>query len=227
MLKHLKPLVADAVFAAVAVVFGLACSAAPAQTVPKILTIKRPLETAKLKPSTLVGYQIDLQKSGICHSADYIGQQPPSMTSAQWTAEARKMAHAYAAPLSDADVTQIGEYLAVTYDGAKPFGATMTSAAGAVSAPAAAVVAANTTLNVQALLASNAYLGCHAIAQKIVGSAYHDVALKYKGDAQVQAKLEASIRSGGSCKWGAVPMPAFAPSSPQELKAMAAFVLRQ
>lgn len=226
MLKHLKPLVADAVFAAVAVVFGLACSAAPAQPVPKILTIKRPLETAKLKPSTLVGYQIALQKCGICHSADYISQQPPAMTSAQWTAEVRKMEHAYAAPLSDADVTQIGEYLAVTYGGAKPSGLNIASTPNSVPAPTAAL-AANTAVNVQALLASNACLGCHAIAQKIVGPAYHDVALKYKGDAQAQAKLEASIRAGGSGKWGTVPMPAFAALSPPELKALAAFVLGQ
>ena len=225
-MKHLKPAIVHVLFAVLASACGLACGVAHAQTTQKATPLKLPPETAKLKTSTLAGYQIALQKCGICHSADYISQQPPGMTPAQWTAEVRKMAHAYAAPLSDADVTQIGEYLAVTYGGAKPSGANSASTPG--TAPAtAAPLAANTTLDVQALLASNACLGCHAIAQKIVGPAYHDVALKYKGDAQAQAKLEASIRAGGSGKWGTVPMPAFAALSSQELKALAAFVLRQ
>lgn len=228
-MKHLKHPIADASFkvvAVIAVACGLACSVVQAQTPAKIPQLKLPPETAKLIPSTLAGYQIALQKCGICHSADYISQQPPAMTHAQWTAEVRKMEHAYAAPLSDADVTQIGEYLAVTYGAAKPVGATLASAAITKPAPVAAL-ATNSTVDVQALLASHACLGCHAIAQKIVGPAYHDVALKYKGDAQAQAKLEASIRAGSSGKWGTVPMPAFAALSPLELKALAAFVLRQ
>ena len=225
-MKHLKPAIADVLFAVLTFACGLPCGVAHAQTAQKTTPLKLPPETAKLKPSTLAGYQIALQKCGICHSADYISQQPPAMTSAQWTAEVRKMEHAYAAPLSDTDVTQIGEYLAVTYGAAKPAGATMASAAITRPAPAAAL-AANTTVDVQALLASNACLGCHAIAQKIVGPAYRDVALKYKGDAQAQTRLETSIRAGSSGKWGTVPMPAFAALSPQELKALAAFVLRQ
>ena len=225
-MKHLKSLIADVLFVVLTFACGLACGVAHAQIAQKTAPLKLPPETAKLKPSTLAGYQIALQKCGICHSADYISQQPPAMTSAQWTAEVRKMEHAYAAPLSDTDITQIGEYLAVTYGGAKPSGLNIASTPNPVPAPTAAL-AANTAVNVQALLASNACLGCHAIAQKIVGPAYHDVALKYKGDAQAQARLEASIRAGGSGKWGTVPMPAFAALSPQELKALAAFVLRQ
>src|SRR6186713_2361330 len=100
-----------------AAALALGCGAVLAQAVQ---TVTLQLETAKLKPSKLAGYQIAMQKCGICHSADYINQQPPAMTAVQWTAEVRKMEHAYAAPLSDSDVAQIGEYLAVTYGGAKP-----------------------------------------------------------------------------------------------------------
>ena len=103
----------------------------------KPLTIKLPPETARLKPSALPGYQAALQKCGICHSADYINLQPPAMTQPQWTAEVRKMQHAYAAPLTDKEVADIGEYLAVAYGGAKPSGT-----AAAVPPPAAS--AANT-----------------------------------------------------------------------------------
>lgn len=207
-----------ALFAA-AVVLG--CGAIWAQAVQ---TVTLPLETARLKPSKLAGYQLALQKCGICHSADYISQQPPAMTAAQWTAEVRKMEHAYAAPLSDSDVAQIGEYLAVTYGGAKP---TLGPAPAAKPAAAATPGTPAAAVDVQAVLKANACLGCHAVAQKIVGPAYRDVAARYKNDTQAQAKLEASIKAGGSGKWGPVVMPPFANLSPQELKALAAFVLQQ
>jgi cytochrome c551/c552 len=206
-----------------AAALALGCGAVMAQAVQ---TVTLPLETAKLKPSKLAGYQIALQKCGICHSADYISQQPPAMTATQWTAEVRKMEHAYAAPLSDTDVAQIGEYLAVTYGGAKP---TLGPVAVAKPAPAAAASpgAPAAEVDVQAVLKANACLGCHAVAQKIVGPAYHDVAVKYKNDPQALAKLEASIKAGGSGKWGPVVMPPFGNLSPQELKALAVFVLKQ
>lgn len=200
---------------------ALGCGAVWAQTVQSVTL---PLETARLKPSKLAGYQLALQKCGICHSADYISQQPPAMTAAQWTAEVRKMEHAYAAPLSDGDVAQIGEYLAVTYGGAKP---TLGPVGAATPAPAAAPGTPAAAVDVQAVLKANACLGCHAVAQKIVGPAYHDVAARYKSDPQAQARLEASIKAGGSGKWGPVVMPPFANLSPQELKALAAFVLKQ
>ncbi|SDM81593.1 c-type cytochrome [Polaromonas sp. JS666] len=211
-------LIAMRVLSAAALALG--CGAAWAQAVQSVTL---PLETARLKPSKLAGYQLALQKCGICHSADYISQQPPAMTAAQWTAEVRKMEHAYAAPLSDGDVAQIGEYLAVTYGGAKP----TLGPVAAAPVPAAAPGVPAAAVDVQAVLKANACLGCHAVAQKIVGPAYHDVATRYKSDPQAQAKLEASIRAGGSGKWGPVVMPPFANLSPQELKALAAFVLKQ
>jgi cytochrome c551/c552 len=205
-----------------AVVLTLGCGAAMAQAVQSVTL---PLETAKLKPSKLAGYQVAMQKCGICHSADYISQQPPAMTAVQWTAEVRKMEHAYAAPLTDSDVAQIGEYLAVTYGGAKP----TLGPVVAKPAPAAAISpgAPAAEVDVQAVLKANACLGCHAVAQKIVGPAYHDVAVKYKNDPQALARLEGSIKAGGSGKWGPVVMPPFGNLSPQELKALAAFVLKQ
>lgn len=207
--------------------FITACSislmalAMPSMSFAQAMTLKLPQETAKLKPSKLPGYQVAIQKCAICHSADYINQQPPGMNQTQWTAEVRKMEHAYAAPLSDVEVNQIGEYLAVTYGTAKA----VVQATPAVVA--AGPVTASGAVDVQALLTANACLGCHAINTKVVGPSYHDVALKYKGDAQAQAKLEASIRAGGAGKWGEVPMPMFAALKPQELKALAAFVLKQ
>jgi hypothetical protein len=49
-------------------------------------------------------------KCVICHSADYIYTQPP-LTKAQWTAEVTKMQKAYGAPIADADIPLLVDYL--------------------------------------------------------------------------------------------------------------------
>jgi len=182
--------------------------------------IKLPQETAKLRASKLPGYAIAVQKCAICHSADYINFQPPGMNQAQWTAEVAKMQHAFGAPITDDDVRQIGAYLAVAYGSAKATDASVANVSPAAAAPGAAI-------DVKALLNANACLGCHAVDKKVVGPAYHDVALKYKADPQAIAKVAASIRQGGMGKWGQVPMPANAGLTEAQAKALAEFVLRQ
>ena len=79
----------------------------------------------------------------------------------------------------------------------------------------------------QALLNANACLSCHALAQKIMGPAYHDVAARYKGDPSAVTKLQANIKSGSSGKWGQEPMPPFAQLTEVQLKALAEFVMKQ
>lgn len=198
--------------------------------------IKLQPDTSKLRPSKLPGYAIAMQKCAICHSADYVNYQPPGMTQTQWTAEMAKMQHTYGAPISDDEVKQVGAYLAVAYGSAKATDANVIAAstpAPASPAPptspgaAATPPAGGASVNVQALLASSACLSCHGLTQKIVGPGYHDVAEKYKADPQAQSKLEASIRGGSVGKWGSVPMPPFAALKPEEVKALAAFVLKQ
>ncbi|MEB0056198.1 c-type cytochrome [Variovorax sp. LG9.2] len=201
--------------------------------------IKLQPDTSKLRPSKLPGYAIAMQKCAICHSADYVKYQPPGMTQTQWTAEMAKMQHTYGAPISDDEVKQVGAYLAVAYGAAKATDASVIAASTPAppaetpstppTSPGASAVpsAADGSINVQALLASNACLSCHGLTQKIVGPGYHDVAEKYKADPQAQSKLEASIHGGSVGKWGSVPMPAFTALKPEEVKALAAFVLKQ
>ncbi len=153
------------------------------------------------------------------------------MNQVQWTAEVAKMQHAYGAPISDDDVKQIGAYLAVAYGSAKAGGTAVVAASVTVkpvsvsaAAPAAMPAA---VVDVQSLSGSNACLSCHALEQTIVGPAFHDVAAKYKGDAQALAKVQVSIRQGGVGQWGQVPMPPMAGLNPVQLKALAEFVLKQ
>jgi sulfite dehydrogenase (cytochrome) subunit B len=52
-----------------------------------------------------------------CHSADYINTQPRNAKSKTdfWQAEVTKMIKVYGAPIDNADVAKIVEYLAATY----------------------------------------------------------------------------------------------------------------
>jgi mono/diheme cytochrome c family protein len=74
-----------------------------------------PPETAAFKP----GPNLDLVKNNCtaCHSADYIAIQPrgPKFKKDFWQAEVTKMIKVYGAPIADADVAGIVEYLTATY----------------------------------------------------------------------------------------------------------------
>ena len=213
---------------------GALSAAAASAAGPK--PIQLPAETAKLKPSNLPGFAVAQQKCAICHSADYIAYQPPGMTVTQWTGEMTKMQHLYGAPIDDQEIKLLGVYLAATYGDSKSV--TAADQALTAAAPAAPSIVAQAgsqpagkgavdAIDVQALLNANACLGCHAVAQQIVGPAYHDVAAKYKSDPGAVTKLQASIKAGGVGKWGQVPMPPFAQLTEAQLRALAEFVMKQ
>ena len=74
-----------------------------------------PEETAAFKP----GPNLDVVQNNCtaCHSADYINTQPrgPKFKKDFWQAEVTKMIKVYGAPIDDADVGKIVDYLAATY----------------------------------------------------------------------------------------------------------------
>ena len=135
----------------------------------------------------------------------------------------------YGAPIDDNEIRLVGIYLTANYGDAKSVGAAdlAVPAPGTLPASNANAAAAGAAIDVQALLTQSACLSCHALSQKVVGPAYHDVAARYKGDPQATSKLESSIRLGGSGRWGSTPMPAFTGLSDAQLKALAEFVLKQ
>ncbi|WP_426105108.1 c-type cytochrome [Massilia sp. TSP1-1-2] len=69
-------------------------------------------------------------------------------------------------------------------------------------------------------------MGCHAIDKKVIGPAYRDVAAKYKGQKDAEAKLVASITKGSTGVWGPMAMPPNA-VSPAEAATLAKWVLAQ
>ncbi len=76
----------------------------------------------------------------------------------------------------------------------------------------------------QALMKKNNCLTCHSIDKKIVGPAYKDVAAKYKGQADAEAKLVAKVKKGGSGSFGTMPMPPQA-AKVEDVQAIVHYVL--
>jgi sulfite dehydrogenase (cytochrome) subunit B len=74
-----------------------------------------PEETAAFKP----GPNLDVVQNNCtaCHSADYISTQPRGEKFKRdfWQAEVTKMIKVYGAPIDEADVGKIVDYLASTY----------------------------------------------------------------------------------------------------------------
>ena len=77
----------------------------------------------------------------------------------------------------------------------------------------------------KALAEKNLCFSCHKVEEKLVGPSYRDVANKYKGVADAQAKLAANIKKGGKGVWGTVPMPPTSGVSDEDLKTIAAWIL--
>ncbi|MGX1105229.1 MULTISPECIES: SorB family sulfite dehydrogenase c-type cytochrome subunit [Bradyrhizobium] len=74
-----------------------------------------PEETAAFKP----GPNLDVVQNNCtaCHSADYVKTQPQGEKFKKdfWQAEVTKMIKVYGAPIDEADVGKIVEYLSATY----------------------------------------------------------------------------------------------------------------
>ena len=74
-----------------------------------------PEETAALKP----GPNLEAAQNNCtaCHSADYVQTQPrgPKFKKDFWQAEVTKMIKVFGAPIDDADVPKIVDYLTATY----------------------------------------------------------------------------------------------------------------
>lgn len=63
----------------------------------------------------------------------------------------------------------------------------------------------------QSLAQKSGCMACHSVDKKVLGPSYKDVAAKYKGQKDAEAKLVEKVKKGGSGVWGPIPMPANSP----------------
>ena len=104
------------------------------------------------------------------------------------------------------------------------FAAAFAAAAGQ-GALAADAPAAFSPVDAMNIARKNACMGCHAVDRKLVGPSFQQIAAKYKGDAQGQARLETKVRDGGSGVWGVLPMPSHRSMNGADIKTVVGGIL--
>ena len=91
------------------------CGSGLAEVGATPLSYKLPNETAAFKPGP--NLEIVRNNCTACHSADYVETQPrgPKFKRDFWQTEVTKMIKVYGAPIDEADVGKIVDYLEQTY----------------------------------------------------------------------------------------------------------------
>ncbi len=95
----------------------LAVAGACAVAAPK--TMDLPPDGAQLRASPLPGYAKAQANCTACHSAEYMLYQPPNASRPYWEAMTKRMKAVFKAPLNDADIPDIVDYLSATYGNQK------------------------------------------------------------------------------------------------------------
>jgi cytochrome c len=91
----------------------------------------------------------------------------------------------------------------------------------------AVAVAALPALANEELAKKSGCLACHAVDKRVVGPSYKEVAAKYKGDKDAEAKLIKKVKEGGVGAWGQVPMPPNNTVKDEDIKTLVKWVLSQ
>ena len=87
----------------------------PSEADAKPISYKLPKETTTFKPGP--NLEVVQNNCTACHSADYVQTQPrgPKFKEDFWRAEVAKMIKVYGAPIDQAHIGKIVDYLAQTY----------------------------------------------------------------------------------------------------------------
>lgn len=88
---------------------------ATAWAVAATKTIVLPPDGVQLKESPLPGYAKAQASCVACHSAEYMRYQPPNAARPYWDAMVKRMKLVFKAPIDDADMPAIVDYLVKTY----------------------------------------------------------------------------------------------------------------
>jgi len=83
-------------------------------------TIELPPDGTQLKASPLPGYAKATVNCVACHSAEYMLYQPPNAPRGYWEAMVKRMQQVFKAPINDADMPAIVDYLVKTYGNEQP-----------------------------------------------------------------------------------------------------------
>src|SRR3970040_3050795 len=95
-----------------------------------------------------------------------------------------------------------------------------------IAAGVLALAAARPAKPSETLAKKYACVACHVVkGAKTVGPAYVDVAKKYAGQKDAEAKLVAKVKTGGTGVWGQIPMPPNAAVPDADVRALVKWIL--
>jgi hypothetical protein len=83
-------------------------------------TIELPPDGTQLKASPLPGYAKAQAQCVACHSAEYMLYQPPNAPRGYWDNMVKRMKNVFKAPVQEADMPDIVDYLVKTYGNERP-----------------------------------------------------------------------------------------------------------
>ena len=78
-------------------------------------TYQAPADSVSLQPSSLPGYDKASAICQACHSVEYMVYQPASAARPYWDAMVHRMKNVFNAPVQEADIPEIVDYLVKTY----------------------------------------------------------------------------------------------------------------
>jgi len=82
--------------------------------------IDLPPDPVQLTANSLPGYAKARTNCVTCHSAEYMLYQPPTAPRPYWDAMVKRMKAVFKAPINDADMPDIVDYLVKTYGAEQP-----------------------------------------------------------------------------------------------------------
>jgi sulfite dehydrogenase (cytochrome) subunit B len=83
-------------------------------------SIELPQDLVQWRPSSHPGYAKITANCVACHSADYAQYQPPTAPRAYWENMVKRMKAVFKAPIDDADIPIMVDYLVKTYGNEQP-----------------------------------------------------------------------------------------------------------
>lgn len=194
------------------------------------LSVKLPVVKEEFKKSSLPGYNLAVQKCLICHSADYVQYQPPSIDRKGWEAEVKKMQQSFKAPLNDGEIPLIAEYITKLYGNEQADYKSQNQKSKLTASTALEQTPLSSTtdkLKKPLQLKDNNCLTCHAVDAAVVGPAFKDIAAKYKKNPNALKNVMTKIKNGGSGDWGEMEMPPQPQIKDSDLKIISQWILKQ
>lgn len=86
-----------------------------ASSVASTKSLRLPPDGVQLEASDLPGYAKARAVCATCHSAEYMRYQPPTAPRTYWDTMVKRMKNVFNAPIDDADMPDIVDYLVKTY----------------------------------------------------------------------------------------------------------------